>query len=326
MIRSSKYSSHFSVLVPCGKCLECLRDKQNDWVVRLFMESQYHSNVLFFTLTYSPKSVPELVDCNGVVYRTVYKKHLQDWFKRFRFRYCKYYGENAQLKYFITSEYGPSTKRPHYHGLLFGVPYKVFNELALADWRENFGFADCKEVSRLTDVSKRDKSYSNVMRYVAKYCIKGEFENPFVEQKKVYPCFRLISKGIGLDYSLDIKNFVLYGTQNPLKKVIDYSPQGIESIIERSQIKVGDYYYSLPKYSKNVIYGEKTLLSFLVGQTLLARDDEIYRNKFSSLQTSWNCTDIQAFRTLCIQENNTNELQREKLKNQFAQTYYKSKI
>ncbi len=323
-IDSSKYALPFSTLIPCGKCLECLRDKQNEWVVRLFMESKYHSNILFFTLTYSPDSVPELVDSDGVVYRSVYKKHLQDWFKRFRRRYFKEFGENAELKYFITSEYGPKTKRPHYHGILFGIPKDVFNRLALAEWRSIFGYVDCKEVRLSSNMIDRDKSLSNVMRYVGKYCMKGEFENPFVEQGKVFPSFRLISKGIGKQYSLDVKNFILYG--NSQKKIIDTSPQGLEAIIERSKVKIGNCYYSLPQYSKNIIYGEKTLLSYRIGQALLLRNDEVYHNQFQQIQTSWNCSDIQTLRIMDMQEANTRKITEEKLRSQFERTYNKSKI
>lgn len=326
MIRESKYSLPYSVQVPCGKCLECLRDKQNEWVVRLYMESKYHSNILFFTLTYSPDSVPSLVNLeSGELYLTVYKKHLQDWFKRFRRRYEKTYGLTAQLKYFITSEYGPKTKRPHYHGILFGIPKDVFNSLALAEWRSLYGYVDCQEVRLSSDMSKRDKDLSNVMRYVGKYCMKGEFENPFVEQKKVLPSFRLISKGIGKQYTEDIKDFVLYGHEKG-KKTIDYTPQGIEDIIRRSVVKIGTCEYSLPQYSKNIIYGEKTLLSYKVGQALLARNDDLYTCKFSQLQADGSRSDIQTIRTLLLQESSTQELKDKKLRSHFERIYNKSKI
>lgn len=70
------------------------------------MESKEHANNVFFTLTYAPYSVPTLVDDNGEIFLSVYKKHLQDWLKRFRHKCSK------DFKYFITSEYGPSSFRP----------------------------------------------------------------------------------------------------------------------------------------------------------------------------------------------------------------------
>lgn len=323
-IRNSKYSPIYSIDIPCGKCLECLRDAQNEWVVRLYMESKYHSNILFFTLTYSPESVPQLVDpVTGAIYHTVFKKHVQDWFKRFRIRYQRATNKD-NIKYFITSEYGPKTKRPHIHGLLFGISYSDFNRYGLSDWNSNFGFTDCKEIRLNVNQEDRDKSLGNVMRYLAKYCLKGEFENPYVEQKKVLPNFRLISKGIGKQFTLDIKDFVLYGSQS--KKTIDYTSDGIESIIARSVVKIGKVEYSLPRYSKNIIYGQKTLLSFKIGQALLLRDDELYRKKFSLLQTQRNSSDIETFRNLVLRENDTIQIETSKRARSFETYYNKSKI
>lgn len=288
------------------------------------MEAKYHSNILFFTLTYSPEAVPSLVDANtGAVYHTVYKKHVQDWLKRFRIRYQRA-TLKSDLKYFITSEYGPKTKRPHIHGILFGVNYSDFNKYGLSDWNASFGFTDCKEVRLNVNQEQRDKSLANVMRYVGKYCMKGEFENPYVEQKKVLPNFRLISKGIGKQYTLDIKNFVLYGPKT--SQDIDYTAQGIEDIIERSKVKIGKVYYSLPMYSKRIIYGEKTFLSFKIGQALLLRDDELYRKKFSQLQTQGNSSDIETFRTMVLRENDSIKIEIEKLRQRFETIYSKSKI
>lgn len=104
--KSSPFKPIHSILVPCGKCVECLQNYQNSWFVRFYFEAISHTKAVFFTLTYRPETVPELVDDCGVVYRTVYKKHLQDWLKRIRHKFDK------SFKYFITSEYGPKTFRP----------------------------------------------------------------------------------------------------------------------------------------------------------------------------------------------------------------------
>lgn len=103
---TSPFKPVHSIQVPCGKCEDCLRQYQNSWFVRFYFEAREHSSNIFFTLTYSPESVPTLVDSNGEIFLSVYKKHLQDWLKRFRHK-CK-----KDFKYFITSEYGPSTLRP----------------------------------------------------------------------------------------------------------------------------------------------------------------------------------------------------------------------
>lgn len=55
------------VTVPCGKCSECLRKRQNDISVRAYREAQNYGSCYFVTLTYKPESVPfaqTLLDVN----------------------------------------------------------------------------------------------------------------------------------------------------------------------------------------------------------------------------------------------------------------------
>lgn len=47
-----------SVAVPCGKCLECLRRKQNDLAVRASIEANKRGSMCFVTLTYDNAHLP----------------------------------------------------------------------------------------------------------------------------------------------------------------------------------------------------------------------------------------------------------------------------
>ena len=50
---------HFKLQkVPCGKCIECVKRRQNDIAVRITTEAQNFGSMHFVTLTYSPESVP----------------------------------------------------------------------------------------------------------------------------------------------------------------------------------------------------------------------------------------------------------------------------
>ena len=62
-------TSHF-VDAPCGKCVECLKRRQNDWKLRIVHESQYWSKLYFFTLTYNNDSLPCREQDNFSYYRT----------------------------------------------------------------------------------------------------------------------------------------------------------------------------------------------------------------------------------------------------------------
>lgn len=90
---------------PCGKCLECLKDRQNSWKIRLTEEARDHLYVYFFTLTYSDDSVP-FVYHNGDKYLSVCKKDIQNWIKRNRIQFERTLGRFLDFKYFVCSEYG----------------------------------------------------------------------------------------------------------------------------------------------------------------------------------------------------------------------------
>lgn len=91
--------------LPCGQCIGCRLERSRQWAVRCIHELKSHDASAFLTLTYSPEYLPE----GG----TLVKKHVQDFFKRYRKRYGK-------LRYFYCGEYGDNGLRPHYHAIIFG--------------------------------------------------------------------------------------------------------------------------------------------------------------------------------------------------------------
>lgn len=101
-------------LVPCGKCYVCRSRNQNSWYVRLKEEMKVATSCYFVTLTYSDDNIPR--DENGVP--VVSSRDVQLFFKRLRSKLPK----GQKIKYFLCSEYGPQTFRPHYHFILFDFP------------------------------------------------------------------------------------------------------------------------------------------------------------------------------------------------------------
>lgn len=90
--------------VPCGQCAGCRSDQAQAWAIRIYCESQLHSQNSFLTLTYADPAPP-----------SIDKKHLQDFFKRLRHFY--------KFRYFACGEYGEQTRRPHYHAIIFGQDF-----------------------------------------------------------------------------------------------------------------------------------------------------------------------------------------------------------
>ena len=302
------------VAVPCGKCMACLKDYQNSWSIRIQEEFRNYGYGYFFTLTYNNDSVPTVVDIdNGRLYQSVCKSHVQDWLKRFRTRLLRKNGEAKEIKYFVTSEYGPRTLRPHYHGVIFGVDDIEFR-LLLNDWIEKYGYATYKLIPA--------HRCGGASRYVAKYCSKGFFKNPYEVQRIVRPTFHLVSKGFGLSYVDRMKDYHL-AEGDVLNKRLDryYSLVG-----DRSRVFVGQFGYKMPRYYKNKIYGEKTRLSHKVADYLHSQSDQLRDNALEGLQSERHCSYGEATYLLNMQDD-SKRLQREReLHSSLAHDYDHSKI
>lgn len=119
---------HPQILVPCGKCESCIINNANEWRIRLEIENEHNESSYFVTLTYNDASLP-IQTCsdsigNSYIVPVVCKRDIQNFFKRLRKRF-----QGSKIRYFLVSEYGPLTLRPHYHFLLFGLPILYSNEI-----------------------------------------------------------------------------------------------------------------------------------------------------------------------------------------------------
>ena len=77
--------------------------RQRSWAIRCMHESSMHEHSSFVTLTYDVPNCPISLD-----YRD---------FQRFMYRLRKQHGPT---RFFACGEYGETTRRPHFHALLFG--------------------------------------------------------------------------------------------------------------------------------------------------------------------------------------------------------------
>ena len=109
--------------VPCGNCMACRLEYSRQWANRCMMEAMYHKDCCFVTLTYDDIHIPRRTcrrsgsNSCSIVY-SLCQRDLQLFFKRLRkaFPACV-------IRYFGCGEYGPTTLRPHYHVILFGVDF-----------------------------------------------------------------------------------------------------------------------------------------------------------------------------------------------------------
>lgn len=113
--------------VPCGKCVECIQNKRDEWSFRSYVETRHtidHGGYIYYdTLTYSDEFLPHIHDFvdikkYGINDFTCFNRdHIRYFFKRLR-SLLKYHCGTSFIKYFLTSEYGTDprfTRRPHYH-------------------------------------------------------------------------------------------------------------------------------------------------------------------------------------------------------------------
>lgn len=140
---NNKYTGQ-QIQVPCGHCVACKNKHMNRWVAPLYREATQWKYVFFVTLTYNNRFLPR-VDLrnyrinskdldNYIKYAEKSKEYLefidyklpycpsrdiQLFIKRLRQSLFHSTGERGTIRYFFSSDYGSTTFRPHWHGLIF---------------------------------------------------------------------------------------------------------------------------------------------------------------------------------------------------------------
>lgn len=125
-----------SVDVPCGQCIACRLKQSMEYANRGVMEMQWITDNLelptyFITLTYDEDHVPYLHKETGEIgtkhelgpfitsqsHMTLQQRDVVNFKKRLRKSF-----EPLRFPILDCGEYGPSTLRPHYHMICFGLP------------------------------------------------------------------------------------------------------------------------------------------------------------------------------------------------------------
>lgn len=164
--------------------------RRNMWFKRLQAEWKYCSGTTFFvTLTYDDLHVPVEFDDEGLpfFYKTS-KRDVQLWFKRMRKLYNKFFG---RVRYFIVSEFGENSLRPHYHALIFtDIPCtdRLMLEAITKTWQKGY-IIDVQLLKGLGGI-----------RYVSNYIVKN---------MSTFSTFVLMSRrpGIGYKYCENLKDY-----------------------------------------------------------------------------------------------------------------------
>lgn len=173
--------------VPCGKCTLCQEKKRCEWSFRAVCEnnaSQYPP--YFITLTYNNAHLPANASLK--------KKDFQLFMKRLRINLLHWYGIK-DIRYCVTGEYGSNFGRPHYHLVLWNIPFcdarKFLSELQKI-W--TFGFVYVKPCD------------AGSVYYVTKYLTKKATQNIGDREPEFFHASKS-NGGLGAAYARTLINY-----------------------------------------------------------------------------------------------------------------------
>lgn len=182
--------------VPCGKCDQCRDSRRYNYMTRLsfaFAEvMKILGHVLFLTFTYNDAHLP-MVHYKG---RSCPCFSSDDTLQLIRALRRYYEKKGLKFKYFLVSEYGKHTRRPHYHVLFFlpkEIDHAVFAEKAREYWthmyvadkdiytNNGFMFPSKSDVKRGRHLCR---STAGLSFYAAKYTTKDLdfYELPLIKE------------------------------------------------------------------------------------------------------------------------------------------------
>lgn len=146
------------VFAPCGKCEDCKSRSRYAWAWRLTADLQYYIQHKgykcgFITLTYNDDSLPHIPDCYGSLagIPCFSRTHTKNFILYVRKKLFEKFGL-TNILYFLSSENGEHTDRPHYHFLLAWDASKAtseqVHEVIRHYWADDFESSLTKTITR----------------------------------------------------------------------------------------------------------------------------------------------------------------------------------
>ncbi|AXH76226.1 MAG: replication initiator protein [Microviridae sp.] len=249
------------VPIGCGKCMECKKQRANNWRVRLMEDVRVKSRAKFVTMTFSEEALIELENeihrinreqtdklnkehNTNAKYKPIEGYDLENEIatiavRRFLERYRKQH--KTSIKHWLVTELGQiKTERLHIHGIIWTQMHDTREGNILT--RKEDTKKEIENLWKYGNVNKRDINWENnyvneiTVNYIVKYINKTD------EIHKYYNPIILCSSGIGKGY-LNRRDS-LQNKYNGEKTKEYYTT--------RQGNKIG-----LPKYYRNKIYNDK---------------------------------------------------------------------
>jgi len=216
------------LMIPCGRCEDCLRRQRNDWFVRLERElarcKAESQQAIFITITIAPKYYNDaLLDPS---------KFIRRWNERIRHKIGHSF-KHAFFQEFGTHPEIGSEPRLHFHGFLFGTNC-LYNEIRSAVGDLGFVWLG--------------KGTHKRARYVVKYVTKQiQFNPEDVSDKFVTLNGKSTPLAVLLQHRRYTRKFISAGVGDYL----GYKPRPSASTSSWSYFSISNnvnYSYSIPRY------------------------------------------------------------------------------
>lgn len=252
-----------------NKVIRCVRSNRSGILTYSYLKKR---SVKHFDLVNIPFDLTKLhgyrINTNsGYIYHTdyipiLYKADIQNFFKRLKINYERSYKEPLSLSYWYCGEYGPTTKRPHYH-VAMHIKQEDFAKVQssiLKSWK----FSDKNRLLKGIEISKAPasylSSYVNSHNYVPKEFRFSKDVSPFCSHSHRYG---LVNPSFSLDkitqafYRRSLHYKLTYVTKNTS---YDFSPL-IPSYVIRSWFPKIQGFSKLSSYELFEIYSNPRSLS-----------------------------------------------------------------
>ena len=174
------------VPIGCGNCMECRKQKQRAWQVRMLEDIKYNRNGKFVTFTFSNEAYTELAaefegvstgyDLDNAIATLAVRRFLERWRKQYK----------KSLRHWLVTELGHNgTENIHLHGIIW-----TDEPLTTVAQKWQYGFT-------WTGDGDQKVNYVNAktVNYITKYVSKVDKDHLY------YKSIVLTSPGIGNGYT-----------------------------------------------------------------------------------------------------------------------------
>lgn len=275
--------------VPCGVCAECRKRAQNDWKFRLnseFLKLKKEGwNVAFCTLTYNDENLPKIpkeLFKNEESYKEIpcfSKTDVTNWIHGVRqyFKYHNNFTRGNNIRYFIASEYGSNTHRPHYHAILAWpntVSYKTMHEVCTEKWTHGYMFPRDVRGDKGMLPFEIVGDASRAINYVAKYACKDIDFNDEVQKANLNTKMKLFK---------DVNSFHLQSKSmgfEIIKNMNDEEKR--QAFIHGISFQGDGEVYKVPIYIKNKIVFDNYYVTREDGTRLVRRKASEFFDKYKN--------------------------------------------